>query len=199
MVPLCTRHHIDAFIWQPGETSLEHAATFSAMGYIQASKQKRKFLAVPHDSSYSTIVDTSRHVYLYRQPRPMEGAELRNRKSGMKVEDVAVPQVVTLDSNDKIVGVAATPSTLAVLTTNSLNQVEEFFSTGKDMLGRELIDKNHTKFAKCKGLMLIQLLEYRQEANTVKLDNFTHAKVSKYNGVNKFQDMVTGVPVFIPG
>ena len=75
----------------------------------------------------------------------------------------------------------------------SLNQVEEFFSTGREMLGRELIDKNHTKFAKFKGLTLIQLLEYRQEPNTVKLDDFTHAKVSKYNRVNKFQDMVTGV------
>ena len=71
----------------------------------------------------------------------------------------------------------------------SLNQVEEFFSTGREMLGRELINKNHTKFAKFKGLTLIQLLEYRQEPNTVKLDDFTHAKVSKY----KFQDMVTGV------
>ena len=28
----------------------------------------------------------------------------------------------------------------------SLNQVKEFFSTGREMLGRELIVKNHTKF-----------------------------------------------------
>ena len=36
-------------------------------------------------AAYSVILDTSIHVYLYRQPRPMERAELGNRKSGQKV------------------------------------------------------------------------------------------------------------------
>ena len=54
----------------------------------------------------------------------MEVAELRNRKSGIKVEGVAVKQVITPDFNDEIVGVAATPNMLAVLTINSLYQVQ---------------------------------------------------------------------------
>ena len=49
----------------------------------------------------------------------MEGAELRKRKSGLKVEGVAVKQVITPDFNDEIVGVAATPNMLPVLMVNS--------------------------------------------------------------------------------
>ena len=49
----------------------------------------------------------------------MEVAELRNRKSGIKVEGVAVKQVITPDFNDEIVGVAATPNMLPVLMVNS--------------------------------------------------------------------------------
>ena len=46
--------------------NLEHTATFSALGYNEASKQQRKFLAAPYEASYSAILDTSIHLYLYR-------------------------------------------------------------------------------------------------------------------------------------
>ena len=43
---------------------LSHA--FSLLICCKASKQQRKFLAAPHNSSYSAICDASRHVYIYR-------------------------------------------------------------------------------------------------------------------------------------
>ena len=39
------------------------------------------------DLSYALICETSRHVYIYHQPSPVEG-DLRNRKSGQRVKEV---------------------------------------------------------------------------------------------------------------
>jgi len=48
---LCLRHDVDGILWQPrnvfneGELEhfkMEHVATFSALGYVQASKQEKK-------------------------------------------------------------------------------------------------------------------------------------------------------------
>merc|ERR1712192_301029 len=86
---LCTRHDVDGLVWRlaGGETA-EHAATFPALGYVQASKQSRKFLAAPASARFSVICDSSRHLYLYRQPEA-HAAELglRNRESGETASD----------------------------------------------------------------------------------------------------------------
>jgi len=121
---IATRHDVDAFLWSPGDKCPAHIATFPALGYVQASKSQRKFCLAPEDNSYSAIADSARHVYVYRQPRSIEGAELRNRKTGRRVAGVAVQQVVTLDSSQEILGVVATPHQMWILTDDALYRAQ---------------------------------------------------------------------------
>jgi len=121
---LCIRHDVDGLVWKVEDCKLQHVASFPALGYVQAGKQSRKFLVAPHNFSYSAICDASRHIYIYRQPKPLgNGTELRNRKSGNKVEGVAVQQVVTLDNNEEILGLQATPTLLLLVTQNRLYRI----------------------------------------------------------------------------
>jgi len=125
---LCLRHDVDGVVWQPysGTSStsadtpnkVEHEGTFSAFGYVQASKQQRKFTVAPHNMSYAAVADLNRHIFVYRQVAT--ATHLRNRKSGQNVDKVAKQQVITLESTDEIVGAAATNSTLFVLTNKSV-------------------------------------------------------------------------------
>jgi hypothetical protein len=121
---LCTRHDVDGLVWRLGGARAEHVATFPALGYVQASKQSRKFLAAPASARYSVICDASRHLYLYRQPEAL-AAELglRNRRSGEKVERVARQLVVTLEGGDQVLGLVAGEAAVSVLTMSGLTTV----------------------------------------------------------------------------
>ena len=124
---VCLRHDVDGLVWEvPKEqgastTSLSHAGTFSAMGYVQASKEHRKFSAAAPDMSYVAICDRSRHVYVYRQPTALaDGCDLRNRKSGQRVKQVSKQQVITIDNAEEVQGAVATEAALFILTTSRL-------------------------------------------------------------------------------
>lgn len=128
-----SRHDVDGLIWQP-ETSecskenksiqlaIEHVESFAALGYVQASKQQRKFTVCSSDMTYAVIVDRTRHLYLYRQPSDIaQGCELRNRTTGQRVKTVAKQQVITLqDTTEDIIGALATSKTIFVSTKSSL-------------------------------------------------------------------------------
>lgn len=50
----CVRHDVDACVWQMDEINrnsdvwpISHVGTFLAFGYVQASKQQRKFTVCP--------------------------------------------------------------------------------------------------------------------------------------------------------
>jgi len=116
---LCIRSDVDGLVLKVEDGKLEHVATFPALGYVQASKQFRKFLVAPHNFNFSAICDDSRHIYIYRQPKPIEN-ELRNRKTGVRVAGVAVQQVITLDNTEEILGMQATPSFLFIITKHAL-------------------------------------------------------------------------------
>ncbi|XP_037085794.1 nudC domain-containing protein 1-like [Pollicipes pollicipes] len=121
---LCVRHDVDALLWQPrsrdGRWHCDHVGTLNAFGYVQASKQQRKFLTCAPDMSYAVICETSRHVYIYHQPSPVCG-ELRNRRSGQRITEVSRQQVVSLEDSDPILGVAAAARFLLVLTASRLH------------------------------------------------------------------------------
>ena len=130
---VCLRHDVDGLVWEVpapnagGGTAatvppLNHTGTFSALGYVQASKEHRKFSVAAPDLSYVAICDRSRHIYLYRQPTALaDGCDLRNRKSGQRVKAVSKQQVITIDDGaDEVQGAVATRETLFVLTTKSL-------------------------------------------------------------------------------
>lgn len=98
-------------VWRPeldetGHLSWKHVSTFNAFGYVQASKQERKFTVNAPDFSYVAIVDCVRHVFIYRQPAAII-SPLRNRKTGETVGAIAKQQVVSLESDGHILGVQA--------------------------------------------------------------------------------------------
>ncbi|XP_071659955.1 nudC domain-containing protein 1 isoform X2 [Patagioenas fasciata] len=119
----CLRHDVDALLWQPHsdqpENMWEHIATFNALGYVQASKQDKKFMACAPDYSYAALCECLRRVFIYRQPTPLSTV-LYNRKEGRQVGQVAKQLVATLEASDPILGFQATRERLFVLTTKTL-------------------------------------------------------------------------------
>jgi hypothetical protein len=123
---LCLRHDVDGLLWKQdtGDKSRwKHIATFNAFGYVQASKQQRKFTICPPDYSYSAICDNSKHIYLYRQNIPV-ATPLRNRKTGQQVNAVAKQQVISLDTTNDILGIQSTNERLFVLTKDKLFMIK---------------------------------------------------------------------------
>ena len=128
---VCLRHDVDGLVWEvpalreeegTGMAPLSHAGTFLAMGYVQASKQHRKFSVAAPDLSYVAICDRSRHIYVYRQPTALaDGCDLRNRKSGQRVKQISKQQVITIDDGpEEVQGAVATEAALFLLTTSRL-------------------------------------------------------------------------------
>ncbi|KAF6034291.1 NUDCD1 [Bugula neritina] len=121
---LCTRHDVDGIVWSPSAGTDDpptHTATHNALGYIQASKQNRRFISCPESQSYVAIADSEKHVYIYRQPQTI-GTDMRNRKTGKSLAHVSMQQVISLDSGDTIYGLAATNNALYILTCNKLHK-----------------------------------------------------------------------------
>ncbi|KAK6630975.1 hypothetical protein RUM44_003147 [Polyplax serrata] len=123
---LCFRYDIDACVWQfkghmeDGNIwAHQHIGTFSAFGYVQASKTQKKFLTCPPNLSYVVICEASHHVYIYRQPSTLT-SELKNRHTGKRVKTISKQQLVNLETNEQILGVFATDNILYLLLENSL-------------------------------------------------------------------------------
>ncbi|KAM8967892.1 nudC domain-containing protein 1 [Pelodytes ibericus] len=117
------RHDVDALLWQPvssqSDNLWEHAATFNALGYVQASKQDKKFFTCAPNFSYAALCECVRRIFIYRQPTPMSTV-LYNRKEGRRVGQVAKQQVASLETNDPILGFQASNERLFVLTNKKL-------------------------------------------------------------------------------
>jgi hypothetical protein len=70
------RHDVDTVVWQPvgsggggsGSTAWTHVTTFNALGYIQASKEDRKFTVAPPSLKFVAVSDCKRHLFVYVQP-----------------------------------------------------------------------------------------------------------------------------------
>lgn len=120
---LCLRHDVDGCMWQPLPSPkpdlsvwpIDHVGTFHAFGYVQASKQQKKFSICAPDLSYVAICDATRHIYLYRQPRDVDGS-LRNRRTGQKVSQTAQQQLISLPDSVEVLGAFAGNHFLFVLT-----------------------------------------------------------------------------------
>ncbi|XP_076865906.1 nudC domain-containing protein 1 [Brachyhypopomus gauderio] len=123
MPALCLRHDVDALLWQPRpdrpNDTWEHVATFNALGYVQASKQDKKFATCAPNFSYAALAECMRRVFIYRQPSPVDTV-LFNRKQGRQVGQVAKQQVASLESSEPVLGFGATNERLFVLTSSNL-------------------------------------------------------------------------------
>jgi len=120
---MAVRNDVDACLWQPlkidEDFCLKHEATLLAFAYVQASKQQRKFSACAPDVSYAVVCESNRHIFIYKQNKPMGNAELRNRTTGKRFGTVAQQQVVTI-SDEEILGLYAANSILYLLTEDSI-------------------------------------------------------------------------------
>lgn len=144
---ICLRHDVDGLVfqlsnlrdnvqgdWNNGEDaednkedelpfSWQHTGTLHAFGYLQASKQQKKFTACSPDFTFVAIAENQRHVFIYRQPVAIS-TSLRNRKTNEMVSRVAKQHLVTLECNHTVEGLIATTNRLYILTTQSLYCVQ---------------------------------------------------------------------------
>ncbi|XP_015781748.1 nudC domain-containing protein 1 [Tetranychus urticae] len=122
------RHDIDALIWEPKAKSkfhVEHIATFSALGYVQASKESKKFLNCSPDFDYAFIADSNNHIYIYKQPALCEGVV--NRKAGVRPK-IAKQKVINLGCEFvKVLGAIAFKGYLVVLSSKKIFSIKVNF------------------------------------------------------------------------
>ncbi|GFG37003.1 hypothetical protein Cfor_05418 [Coptotermes formosanus] len=134
---ICLRHDVDGCVWQlepPQENKqwpCTHIGTFPAFGYVQASKQQKKFCTCAPDMSYVAVCEANRHVYIYQQPVAI-ATELRNRRTGQHVACTAKQQLVNLDSVSEVLGVHASFHMLYVLTVDTLYALRVNYSSSAE-------------------------------------------------------------------
>lgn len=105
------RHDVDAVIWLPSldNSPCTHVDTFNALGYVQASKENRKFTTCPANLKFVAISDCTRHIFVYLQP-----------PNGFR-DNSALEFVHTLSEKTDVLGLAASNDGLVfVLTSNNL-------------------------------------------------------------------------------
>lgn len=114
------RCDVDALIWvpkfsptHPSDWSLNHDATLNAFGYVQASKQQKKYIQCSPDASYAVICESHRHVFVYKMTNS-SAIGLKNRNGG----NVSVGQqkLFSMEEHDEIVGISVGNEVTILLT-----------------------------------------------------------------------------------
>ncbi|CAG9120232.1 unnamed protein product [Plutella xylostella] len=125
------RHEVDACVWQPypkllvrDSWPLKHVGTLKAFGYIQSSKQNKKFVTCAPDCSYSVVCESSRHILIYRDKGSPE-TTLRHRNGGNS-RNVSLGQqnVLNTDKYGEILGIYAANNYLFLLAKNTFIAIE---------------------------------------------------------------------------
>ncbi|KAH8421380.1 hypothetical protein KR009_003666 [Drosophila setifemur] len=120
-----TRHGVDAAVWlqmyqpsRPDEWTVRHEGQLHAFGYVQASKEQRKFTACCPDLEFVTICESHRHVLIYR-PRHDTAGGLRKRNGPPVL--VGKQSLVTLDEDvGEILGLTTASNLITILTEHAL-------------------------------------------------------------------------------
>lgn len=127
VIALALRYDTDACIFQPYKAKegdenweLKHEATLKAFGYIQSSKEQKKFTVCSPDLEYSVVCEPNRHLFIYHQGS--QATNLRQRKPEGEDKNVKIgrQQVITLDNEEEILGICATNETLYLLSEKSV-------------------------------------------------------------------------------
>lgn len=117
---MAIRQDVDAGLWlqqynpsKPDDWSLRHEGNLHAFGYVQASKQQRKFVDCSPDLNYAIICESHRHVFLYKSN--YDGADgLRNR-NGPQVR-IGKQHLITLEDAGEVLGLATAEHVVTILT-----------------------------------------------------------------------------------
>ncbi|KAL7743150.1 hypothetical protein ACLKA6_016289 [Drosophila palustris] len=115
-----TRQDIDGAVWlqqfqpsRPDEWSVRHEGQLPAFGYVQASKQERKFIDCCPHLDYAVICESYRHVFIYK-PRNDSANGLRNRYGPQVV--IGKQHLVTLDDDvGEVLGLTTAPNVITIL------------------------------------------------------------------------------------
>lgn len=118
------RSDVDTCIWLPNiqynavETTLnvKHEGTLNAFGYIQASKQQKKFMQCSPDMSYAIICEPHRHIFVYKSKYDTASG-LKNRNSSAKIS-IGQQKLITMDESDEVLGIVCQNETTILLTRN---------------------------------------------------------------------------------
>jgi len=103
---------------RPDEWSVRHEGTLHAFGYVQASKEQRKFIDCCPDLDYAVICESYRHVFIYK-PRNDSAGGLRNRNGPQVI--IGKQNLVTLDPDvGEVLGLVTAPNVITILTQHAV-------------------------------------------------------------------------------
>lgn len=117
------RNDVDTCIWLPhiqpnatNETTLNirHEGTLNAFGYIQASKQQKKFMQCSPDMNYSIVCEPHRHIFLYKSNYDTASG-LKNRINSTKVS-IGQQKLITMEESDEVLGIVCQNEATILLT-----------------------------------------------------------------------------------
>lgn len=92
----------------------EHEGTLNAFGYVQASKQNKKFLQCSQDLDYAVICEPRRHLFIYKTSHS-SASGLKNRTSGLKAS-VGQQKLVLMDEGVEVLGILCESEVIILLT-----------------------------------------------------------------------------------
>ncbi|XP_034670920.1 nudC domain-containing protein 1 [Drosophila subobscura] len=120
-----TRHGVDASLWlpvfqpaKPGEWTVRHEGNLHAFGYVQASKEMRKFTDCCPDLDYAVICEGVRYVLIYKSRYDSAGG-LRNR-NGPQVVIGKHHMVSISDEMGEILGLSTARNVITILTAKAV-------------------------------------------------------------------------------
>lgn len=114
------RSDVDALIWtpkfspaNPSDWSLNHEATLNAFGYVQASKQQKKYIQCSPNAEYAIICEPHRHVFIYKMNN--NSAVGLKKRGGGKVT-IGQQKLFSMEEQDEILGIVVEDEITILLT-----------------------------------------------------------------------------------
>lgn len=101
---------------------MRHEGNLHAFGYVQASKQQRKFMDCCPYMDYAVITESYRHVFIYKSRYDSAGG-LRNRNGPQVV--IGKQHLVTLDDDvGEVLGMVTAPNVIVLLTEHAVLYIQ---------------------------------------------------------------------------
>lgn len=124
---LALRHDVDACVWQPyaqlvnsNTWPVKHQGTLPAFGYVQSSKQNRKFVTCSPNFMYSIVCESYKHIFIYRSAGNQDNQLRKRTDKVMKAIKIGQQHVFNIDEYGEVLGIDATNDYLFLLTENHL-------------------------------------------------------------------------------
>lgn len=114
------RNDVDVCVWLPQLQLLNspfdarHEGTLNAFGYVQASKQQKKFMQCSPDMNYAIISESQRHIFVYKSAYDSAGG-LKNRNSSVKIS-IGQQKLVSMSDSDEVLGMVCENDVTFLLT-----------------------------------------------------------------------------------